>query len=674
MKQWLFIIVLFGSFTTLPGESRPGLTASILAEAGGENPFILLKQAEALYQKNTTRALDLIEDALLMALRQNNLPAQAASYELLAQINGYLEQFDLAAANYQRALQIYEQTENRAKALEMLKQSGEAYEQAGNFDKALANYRKYLAMAKEQKSSVQSKKYSREKSYDARPASTGQNELEEVQLAIPEILMKQKRYQESVQNLDSIAGNIDSAKNPDKLLNINKRRGQVYKAQDMDDEALSYFNANVRSARVLNKPKEEAEASSEIAEIYSASNRETDALKLRNRSIEIYNLTNDTAALAMQYLARGQLQRQLNRLTEATGSLLKAAGLAKEAGKSEVERESYRELAVIAEKRGQTQKALQYFKQYVALQDSALVQQKNELQKKLELNSSLSQQQQRIELLEKNEKINNSTIEILRAKQIIAEKSATNQKLIIYSLLGLILLLGISGYLMFLNMQRKRVANQLLALKSLRAQMNPHFIFNALNSVNHYISRQDERAANRYLSDFSRLMRAVLENSQEDFISLSQEKEIITLYLQLEHNRFADKFEYDLHFDEELNLENTVLPPMLVQPYVENAIWHGLRYRESKGHLLVKYQQQATGLKITVEDDGIGRSKSKALKTENQQKNNSTGMSNIENRVRIINSMYKTQIEALVYDLPENSGTRIEILIPLLNKNTLHDA
>lgn len=644
-------------------------------EDGGENPFILLQQAENLYKKNTPKALNLIEEALLMALRQNNLPAQGASYELLGRINAHLQQFDLAAANYQRALQIYGQTENFEKRLLMLKESGKAYEQAQNFDRALKSYRQYLELAKEQKSSRKISKYSGERSsVSKKPTSSPGNDLEEVQLAIPEILLKQKRYRESVQSLDSIAQNIDTAQNPDKLLEVNKQRGKAYKAQDMDEEALSYFNSNVRSARTLGKPEEEAEASSEIAEIYSASNRVADALQLRNRSIEIYNLTNDTAALAKQYLARGQLQRKLNSNTEAIRSLSLSAELAQQTGKSEVEREAYRELANIAESRGQPKEALDYYKQYVALQDSALAQEKRELKQRLELSSSLSQQQQRIELLEKNEEISDNTIEILRANQIIAQKSATNQKIIIYSLLGLILLLGVSGYLMYQNMQRKRVANQLLALKSLRAQMNPHFIFNALNSVNHYISQQDERTANRYLSDFSRLMRAVLENSQEDFIALNQEKEIITLYLQLEHNRFAEKFNYELTFDKNLNLEQTVLPPMLVQPYVENAIWHGLRYRESKGFLKVAYQLENAALKIKIEDNGIGRDKSKALKTENQLKNASTGMSNIESRVKIINAMYKTNIDARVEDLPKEGGTRIEILIPLLKKEDLHDA
>ncbi len=117
--------------------------------------------------------------------------------------------------------------------------------------------------------------------------------------------------------------------------------------------------------------------------------------------------------------------------------------------------------------------------------------------------------------------------------------------------------------------------------------MNPHFIFNTLNSVNNFISKNDERSANRYISDFSKLMRKVLELAQEDLISLEQEIEMLSLYLKLEHLRFKDKFEYKINVEELMDTSDILIPPMLVQPFIENAIWHGLRYKESNGKLFV---------------------------------------------------------------------------------------
>lgn len=636
--------------------------------SGSNDPYQILKQAESVYRKSPKVALDLIEEALLMALRQNNLDAQAASYNLLGDLNFYLKQYDLAAANYQRALFLYERTSNIQQQLKMLLLSGRSYEEANDLDKALESYRAYVKLGDSSKISSTKKRVKSEySSKDKVIAGSALDEMEEVRLAISEILIKQKKYSESVAELNDVAESADTIQYPEKSLIINDKLGAAYREQDMDDEAAEFYNRNRSTAIKLNKPREEAKATSNLADIYDDTEMTDEALALRNRSIEIYSLRRDSVDLAEQYLARGKLEKKLNRPSEAENSFKLALEYSEEGGDKQVESETYNEISNLEEQRGNLKKALEYSKKYVALLDAAFKERQEELEQTLQLNSSLIQQQNRIDLLEKNEEINDKTIEVLRANETITEKSATNQRLLIYGLLIVILLLSISGYLMYNNMQKKRVANQLLALKSLRSQMNPHFIFNALNSVNHYISQQDERAANKYLSDFSRLMRNVMENSQKDFISLSSEIEIIKLYLQLEHNRFSEKFDYQLEVDESLDKENIQIPPMLVQPYVENAIWHGLRYMDRKGNLSVKYSLQEESMRITVEDDGIGRKRSLELKTENQKKNNSTGMSNIESRVSIINQMYNSKIEARVVDLPNNSGTRIELVIPIKN-------
>ncbi len=671
MKTWLSIFILCIALFPAKGKMEASPQSYNQQQSPAKDPYVLLNKARDTYKKDTRQALDLIEEALLAALKQNNIPAQGESYQLLGDINAHLKQHDLAAANYQKALSLFRKAGNRTKILELLKLSGKAYEDAEDYPNALTNYQTFLKEW-EAPLSRSSKFKDKNNQRDQAPVSSGNkalkkpalNDAEEVRLAMSAIYAKQKRYDLSVQNLMEVADDAGVAESPEKDLIVNDKLGDVYKEKNEDEKAIGYYGSNASTAKRLNNPEEEGKANNKIAEILTKNKREDEALKLRNRSIEIYNLSKDTVNLAREYLEQGKLLYTLNQLPASEASLTSALNLAKSTNEKQVERESYKEISALEEKRGQLEKSLESYKQYVALQDEAYLEKERELEAKLELNSSLNQQQQRMELLEKNEEINNSTIEILRANETIAKKSVTNQRLVIYGLLVVVILLGIGGYLMYKNMQRKRVANQLLALKSLRAQMNPHFIFNALNSVNHYISQKDERAANKYLSDFSRLMRAVLEHSQEDFITLDKELEIIKLYLSLEHNRFSEKFDYQLNIDKNLDGDSLKIPPMLVQPYVENAIWHGLRYRESKGLLTVNYEQKAGELLITIEDNGIGRSRSQALKTENQKKNTSTGMNNIEGRVRIINNMYSTAISVNVEDLKDDAGTRIEIQIP----------
>jgi LytS/YehU family sensor histidine kinase len=270
-------------------------------------------------------------------------------------------------------------------------------------------------------------------------------------------------------------------------------------------------------------------------------------------------------------------------------------------------------------------------------------------------------------LIEKQKDIEKLTndVEIGQREETIAQATVFRQQLIIYGLLFIIAIVAVTSYFIYKNAQASKVANQLLALKSLRSQMNPHFIFNALNSVNQFIAQNDERTANKFLSEFSRLMRLVLENSQEDFIPLIKEQEIIALYLKLEHYRFRDKFDYEISIDEEINMEAVEIPPMLIQPYIENAVWHGLRYKESKGNLLLHIGKNGNGLKIEISDNGIGRKRSGELKTDNQRKQNSTGLKNIQERLKIINKVYKVEYNIDVKDLDEVNGTGTKVLIHL---------
>jgi len=223
------------------------------------------------------------------------------------------------------------------------------------------------------------------------------------------------------------------------------------------------------------------------------------------------------------------------------------------------------------------------------------------------------------------------------------------------------LLLGVVAFLFYRSNKQQKLANNLLALKSLRSQMNPHFIFNALNSVNNFIAKSDERSANRYLSEFSTLMRSVLENSEEDYIPLSKELELLKLYTKLEHSRFSDKFTYEILVDGHIDVAAFQIPPMLLQPYIENAIWHGLRYKKEKGFLKINLKQKdKETIIITIIDNGIGRKKSAALKTSNQKKQKSKGMGNIKKRIAILNDMYKDKVAVDISDLKDETGTVVQ--------------
>ncbi|MDB4285809.1 histidine kinase, partial [bacterium] len=258
-------------------------------------------------------------------------------------------------------------------------------------------------------------------------------------------------------------------------------------------------------------------------------------------------------------------------------------------------------------------------------------------------------------------------IRFLRVVQQAGEAEISRQKVTMWALALGILGILVAGFFILRSYRSRQRANRLLALRSLRSQMNPHFIFNSLNSVNSFISKNDERSANKYLSDFSRLMRSVMEHSSHDFVPLTEELRVLELYLSLEHFRFQNKFEYSFEVDPAIDATSIEIPPMLVQPYIENSIWHGLRYKEEMGFLKVSFVQEGKQLVAIVEDNGIGRKRSMEIKTKNQKAHTSTGLKNTAQRLELINSLYKTRMSVKIEDLnteAQDVGTRVRIVIP----------
>ncbi len=216
--------------------------------------------------------------------------------------------------------------------------------------------------------------------------------------------------------------------------------------------------------------------------------------------------------------------------------------------------------------------------------------------------------------------------------------------------------------------QQLEYQSRLLSLEqqTLNASMNRHFIFNALNSIQYYINRQDRLAANSYLSSFAKLIRKNLDSSQSNNVLLSEELERLKLYLKLENMRFTDKFEYDLNIGEDVHPETLEIPAMLLQPYVENSIWHGILPKKEPGKIKIDVSRQNNDeLLFVIEDNGIGIEQSKKMKGVSSSDHISQGMNITKNRLDLIRKMKKQNVFVNgPYELKEGGdvlGTRVEI-------------
>jgi len=210
-------------------------------------------------------------------------------------------------------------------------------------------------------------------------------------------------------------------------------------------------------------------------------------------------------------------------------------------------------------------------------------------------------------------------------------------------------------------------------LQSLRLQMNPHFLFNALNSIQQMILANEEIVATKYLSKFSKLLRAILVHSDKETITLKEELEILNLYIELESIRFKDSFSYTISVDDDIETEEVKIPTLLVQPFVENAIWHGLMHKEGTRLLKVEFTEQGDFVKCIIEDNGIGRQKSAEFKLSAAQdkKYTSKGIAVSKERLKTLKTKDGREGVITIIDLADHNGlpcgTRVEINFPIQN-------
>ncbi|HEY5462478.1 MAG TPA: histidine kinase [Hanamia sp.] len=222
--------------------------------------------------------------------------------------------------------------------------------------------------------------------------------------------------------------------------------------------------------------------------------------------------------------------------------------------------------------------------------------------------------------------------------------------------------------------QLDSVSKQLteVQLAALRSQMNPHFIFNALNSIKKFVLCNDAENADKYLGKFSKLIRSILNNSRSGTISLQKEIEMLTLYLSLEKLRFGEKLSYQIQADPSLVEANVLLPTMIVQPFVENAILHGIMHKESHGEILISFKDHEHYYEINIKDDGVGRKLAAELRTANKDGYTSLGIEVTNKRLVALKRVPEIPAGIEIIDLKNQdesiAGTLVKIFVPKLDQ------
>ncbi|MFS4455856.1 histidine kinase [Maribacter sp. 2304DJ31-5] len=461
-----------------------------------------------------------------------------------------------------------------------------------------------------------------------------------------------------------------------KMADLNSKIADAYSQDNQLVEAEAYYGNSLQLASGL-EPKRALQEKEKVADFYNKKSRYNEEIALRKNSLvalgklnglehrhKEINLGDTITAQRINYKIANAYIAQ-DKYKEAVPYLERSIVEADSEDDLVVQKDATRKLSEVYEFKGDFNKALETYQTYVTLVDTLYIRKQQEISRAARFNREIASTQNRIAGLEQERELSQSKYDLALTEQELAQESYKRQRWVIYSLIFGLLLTGLAAFFFYRSNRQQKLTNNLLALKSLRSQMNPHFIFNALNSVNNFIAKSDERSANRYLSEFSTLMRSVLENSEEDFIPLTKELELLELYVKLEHSRFPDKFDYKIDVDKALDVHTFQIPPMLLQPYIENAIWHGLRYKEEKGFLEIMIRPKGPHeMEICISDNGIGRAKSAKLKTQNQKKQKSKGMGNIKQRVAILNDMYPDKVDISISDLMDDgTGTKVMFIL-----------
>ncbi|WP_294304402.1 histidine kinase [uncultured Chryseobacterium sp.] len=538
---------------------------------------------------------------------------------------------------------------------------GETFFRDGNFRKSEEYYTKAKSIYERLNDKPNIEKASRklaqsqEKQNKITPAITNYNRAAEVsfsksralnsndaaRLSVSSPEAKEEAIQSNIQLSEKTGDKADLATSYSQMADLNIQQNDIPKAE-----------ANLTSAYKISKkeaPQQALEINRKLTDFYVDNKKFDKAIEAKKTVLKEDFVKDNSRNEVKQIQELADIYIKKNDPEEAIGLLKKSYALALKKGHTLEAQKSVQTLDSLYNISENTDASIHLYRDFLGKLPELVVKDKSLVDEKI-----LEDTEQKISQLEKEKQLKD---------ELIRKKNIFNYGLIA----ALVILTGLMVFI-FRTLKKVQVKNKKIALQSLRREMNPHFIFNSLNSVNHFISTNNELEANQYLTRFSKLMRGVMENSTEDFIPFQQELDLLQNYLALEKTRFADKFDYEIDVDESLNTQSLKVPGMLVQPFLENAIWHGLRYRITKGFLTLRFEKQNQQLKITIEDNGIGIGESKKQKTEHQKARKGRGMKNTLERMALLNDLYHRDIRCKIVDKENAAGVWVEINYKLTEK------
>lgn len=578
--------------------------------------FLFMIFGNILYSQSTNNVWKEVEtetEKLKKAIDTKNEAAEAESYYNIGETFFNDRNFSKSEEYFLRSKNIYEKLNDKQNLEKVIRKLAQSQENQNKLRSAQSNYQKASKIG-----------YSKSKrSLNANDAS---------RLSSPAPENKAEAIQNNIQISEKENNKQDLAASYSQMADVNIENKNIPKAEE-----------NLNTAYQISKeqaPQQALAINQKLTNFY-VDNKDFDKAIEAKRSVLKENFVKENSQKKVEQIQElAEIYIKKNDPKEAIVLLKNAYDIALQKGHTLEAQKSVKKLDSLYNISENTNASVQLYRDFLGKLPDLVSKDRSLVDNKI-----LEDTEQRISQLEQEKKLKD---ELIRKKNIFN-----------YSLIGVLVLLTGLIIFIFRTLKKVQIKNKKIALQSLRREMNPHFIFNSLNSVNHFIATNNELEANQYLTKFSKLMRGVMENSSEDFIPFQQELDLLQNYLALEKTRFSDKFDYEIEVDESLNTQSLKVPGMLIQPFLENAVWHGLRYRTEKGFLSLKFKKNNDSLHIFIEDNGIGIEESKKQKTEHQKSRKGRGMKNTLERIALLNDLYKKNIVCTVKD--SENGVFVEV-------------
>lgn len=437
---------------------------------------------------------------------------------------------------------------------------------------------------------------------------------------------------------------------------VNYYKGLTWQGRGEADSAEAYFQRSITVSESMGNEHLAARARTGLGKLLLEKGKLEMAMQYFQTALDIYREGGFVCELPELFLNIGTCMSEQGYDEAAIREYEKAYEDAASMNMHNIRAEAACALADLFEKRGETGTANRYLRDYIQFHDSVFT---------LETHRQLAEMQALHESQQKGQQIIQ-----LEQQNVISELQLDRSRYAIFILGGIVIIILLFSVLFIRQLQIRNQQKVLLNQQRLfRSQMNPHFIFNSLTNIQHYIFNKDSLAAGRYLAVFAKLMRSILNNSRKEFISLRDEAETIRQYLELQKLRMEEKLDYDLFIDENLDQEVTEIPPMLAQPFIENAIEHGLRNKEEGGKVTIRILDEGEVLSYEIHDNGVGRKQAAKIEAEKKKDHESMAVSLTLSRLKSLWGRKAASRIFEIIDLEDDegnaTGTLVRFKIPL---------